>query len=73
MHQVYVDFLNGPDIKALQLTNGDIPGAIEAGLAAQGGGRAVIEPRMHLKPNPTVHGHFNMLRGAMVATCGAPG
>ena len=65
MHQIYVDFLNGPDIAALQLTNEDILGAIEASLAAQGRGQAVIEPRMHLKPDPAVHGHFNVLRGAI--------
>jgi len=65
MHQIYVDFLNGPDIAALRLTNEDILGAIEASLAAQGRGQAVIEPRMHLKPDPAVHGHFNVLRGAI--------
>lgn len=65
MHQIYVDFLNGPDIAALQLTDEDILGAIETSLAAQGRGQAVIEPRMHLKPDPAGHGHFNVLRGAI--------
>jgi ornithine cyclodeaminase len=65
MHPIYIDFLNGPDIAALQLTNEDILGAIETSLAAQGFGQTVIEPRMHLKPNPDVHGHFNVLRGAI--------
>src|SRR5262249_32300410 len=41
--------------------------AIETALAAQGRGETVIEPRMHLKPNPAVHGHFNVLRGAIGA------
>jgi ornithine cyclodeaminase len=30
---------------------------------AQGRGEAVIEPRMHLVPDPTFNGHFNVLRG----------
>jgi ornithine cyclodeaminase len=66
-HQITIDFLNGPDIAALNLTDEDILGAIESSLAAQGRGQAVIEPRMHLKPNPDVHGHFNVLRGAIGA------
>jgi ornithine cyclodeaminase len=66
-HHIYIDFLNGPDIAALKLTDTEILGAIESSLAAQGRGQAVIEPRMHLKPNPDVHGHFNVLRGAIGA------
>ena len=65
MHQIYVDFLNGPDIAALGMTNEDILGAIETSLAAQGRKQAVIEPRVHLKPDPAVDGHFNVLRGAI--------
>jgi ornithine cyclodeaminase len=64
---IYIDFLNGPDIAALHLTNEDILTAIETSLAAQGRGQTVIEPRMHLKPDPAVHGHFNVLRGAIGA------
>ena len=62
---IYVTFLNGPDIAELDLTDQEILDAIESSLAAQGRGEAVIEPRMHLKPNPDVHGHFNVLRGAL--------
>ena len=65
MHRIYVDFLNGPDIAELALTNEDILGAIETSLAAQGNGQTVIEPRMHLKPEKERHGHFNVLRGAI--------
>ncbi len=65
MHPIYIDFLNGPDIAALDITDEDILGAIETSLAAQGRGQAVIEPRMHLKPDPNGHGHFNVLRGAI--------
>jgi ornithine cyclodeaminase len=66
-HEITIDFLNGPDIAALKLTDDEILGAIATSLAAQGRGQAVIEPRMHLKPNPDVHGHFNVLRGAIGA------
>ena len=68
MHRIYVDFLNGPDIAELALTNEDILGAIETSLAAQGNGQTVIEPRMHLKPEKERHGHFNVLRGAIGGT-----
>jgi alanine dehydrogenase len=59
---VYVDFLNGPDIAALALDDGEILAAIEASLGAQGRGESVIEPRMHLEPR-VANGHFNVLRG----------
>jgi alanine dehydrogenase len=62
---IYITFLNGPDIAELDLTNAEILEAIESSLAAQGRGQSVIEPRMHLKPDPAVHGHFNVLRGAL--------
>ena len=64
---IYVGFLNGPDIAELALTHDEIIGAVELGLAAQGRGETVIEPRVHLKPDPAVHGHFNVLRGAIGA------
>jgi ornithine cyclodeaminase len=70
---IYVTFLNGPDIAALELTDQEILDAIESSLAAQGRGEAVIEPRMHLKPNPNVHGHFNVLRGALGGEIGLAG
>ena len=56
-------YLNGPDVAALALTDGEILEAVEAGLAAQGRGETVIEPRMHLVPGRGVDGHFNVLRG----------
>jgi len=30
---------------------------------AQGQGKTVIEPRVHLIPDPAFNGHFNVLRG----------
>ena len=70
---IYVTFLNGPDIAELALTDEEILDAIETSLAAQGRGEAVIEPRMHLKPSPDVHGHFNVLRGALGGDIGLAG
>jgi ornithine cyclodeaminase len=64
---IYVAFLNGPDIAELAMTDDEIIGAIESSLGAQGRGETVIEPRVRLKPDPNVHGHFNVLRGAIGA------
>ena len=63
MKPIYLTYLNGLDVEALALQDDEILGAIEASLAAQGRGETVIEPRMHLIPDPNVHGHFNVLRG----------
>ena len=67
MREIHLHYLNAPDVEALALTDDEIIGAVEAGLAAQGRREAVIEPRMHLVPDPAVHGHFNVLRGAFRA------
>src|SRR5215467_10300576 len=61
-------YLNAPDVARLALTDDEILDAVEGGLRAQGGGRTVIEPRVHLVPGQTgdgtpIHGHFNVLRG----------
>jgi alanine dehydrogenase len=62
---LYLTYLNALDVAALALSDDEILAAIEAALAAQGRGETVIEPRMHLIPDETVHGHFNVLRGAI--------
>jgi ornithine cyclodeaminase len=67
MQPIYLHYLNAPDVEALALTDDEIIAAVEAGLAAQGRRETVIEPRMHLVPDPAVHGHFNVLRGAFRA------
>ena len=72
MAELYITWLNGPDIAALELTDEEILGAVEGGLRAQGRGETVIEPRMHLVPDPAFHGHFNVLRG-YVAPLGLAG
>ncbi len=61
--ELYLDYLNGPDVALLALTDAEILDAVEAGLDAQGRGLTVIEPRMHLVPSPAFNGHFNVLRG----------
>ena len=63
MKPIYIDYLNALDIDELALTDDEIIGAVEAGLAAQGHGQVVIEPRVHLMPDATFNGHFNVLRG----------
>ncbi|MBD2104841.1 ornithine cyclodeaminase family protein [Leptolyngbya sp. FACHB-261] len=63
MDPIYFTYLNGLDVSALALTNDEILAAVEEGLRAQGAGETVIEPRVHLEPDPAFQGHFNILRG----------
>ena len=63
MPEISFTYLSGPDIDKLALSDAEILNAIEAGLHAQGSGQAVIEPRVHLEPDPKFNGHFNVLRG----------
>ena len=63
MAEIHFTYLSGPDIEALALSDAEILDAVEAGLHAQGRGETVIEPRVHLEPDPAFRGHFNVLRG----------
>lgn len=63
MQEIWVDYLNAIDTNALALTNDEILAAVSAALAAQGRGETVIEPRVHLVPESSDKGHFNVLRG----------
>ncbi|HEX9790950.1 MAG TPA: ornithine cyclodeaminase family protein [Kiloniellales bacterium] len=63
MREIHFTYLSGPDIAALNMGDGEILDAVEAGLHAQGLGQTVIEPRVHLEPDPAFRGHFNVLRG----------
>ena len=63
MPSIDIAYLNGPDVERLALTDDEILGAVEAALAAQGRGETVIEPRVHLVPESSDKGHFNVLRG----------
>ena len=72
MNEISFTYLSGPDIAALEMTNDEILDAVEGGLRAQGEGKTVIEPRVHLEPDPAFRGHFNVLRG-YVAPLGLAG
>jgi alanine dehydrogenase len=72
VQEIRFTYLNGPDIEALAMTDDEILAAVEGGLVAQGSGGAVIEPRIHLTPDPTFNGHFNVLRG-YIASLGYAG
>ena len=63
MPRMEIEYLGKPEIDRLALTDEEILGAVEAGLVAAGHGKTVIEPRMHLTPDPAFNGHFNVLRG----------
>ncbi len=63
MTEINFTYLSGPDIAALEMTDDEILDAVEDGLRAQGRGNTVIEPRVHLEPDPAFRGHFNVLRG----------
>ena len=67
MQRIELTYLNGLDIARLALSDEAILAAVEDGLRAQGRGDAVIEPRVHLRGDPSVEGHFNVLRGSIPA------
>jgi alanine dehydrogenase len=62
---IFLTYLNGPDIARLKLTNEEILAAVERALDAQGRSQTVIEPRVHLVPQRSSKGHFNILRGVV--------
>jgi alanine dehydrogenase len=72
MEPIHFTYLNGLDVERLAMTDEEILDSVEDGLRAQGNGQAVIEPRVHLIPDPSFHGHFNVLRG-YVAPIGRAG
>jgi ornithine cyclodeaminase len=61
--RIDITYLNGVDVAQLGLGDDEILAAIEAALDAQGRGQTVIEPRVHLVPESSTKGHFNILRG----------
>ena len=69
---ISIRYLSGPDIASLAMTPDEILAAQESCLRAQGKGDTVIEPRMHLMPDPAFRGHFNVLRG-YIASIGVAG
>ena len=72
MHDINLRYLSAHDVAALEMTNDEILDAHEGCLRAQGEGDTVIEPRMHLMPDPSFNGHFNVLRG-YIAPIGVAG
>ena len=72
MDPIYLTYLNRQDIEALKLSDQEVLDAIESGLARQGRGEAVIEPRVHLEPG-LANGHFNVLRGVLGTANNAAG
>jgi ornithine cyclodeaminase len=67
MQEIWIDYLNAMDVAALKLTNDEILAAVSTALDAQGRGETVIEPRVHLVPESSDKGHFNVLRGYVKA------
>ena len=65
MREIDITYLSGPDIAGLDLTNTEILHAVESVLGAQGRGETVVEPRVHLVPESSAKGHFNVLRGVV--------
>jgi alanine dehydrogenase len=65
MREINISYLNSMDVARLALTEDDILAAVEATLRAQGNGETVIEPRVHLVPESSDKGHFNILRGVV--------
>ena len=65
MPTIEITYLSGPDVESLALTDDEILAAVEGSLSAQGLGQTVIEPRVHLVPETSAKGHFNVLRGVV--------
>ena len=63
MPELFLHYLNHPDVQTLAMTDAEIVGAVEQALIAQARGETTIEPRMHLTPETDFPGHFNVLRG----------
>jgi ornithine cyclodeaminase len=55
-------FLNGHDVEELMPGADALIDAVEAAVRAQGEKKVVLEPRVHLIPDPKFNGHFNLLR-----------
>jgi alanine dehydrogenase len=72
MRAINITYLNRMDVERVALSDQEILAAVEASLYAQGTGETVIEPRVHLVPESSDKGHFNILRG-VVKPLGAAG
>ena len=63
MKEIHFTYLSGLDVAKLALTDEEILDAVEEVLCAQGDGETKIEPRVHIVPETSAKGHFNVLRG----------
>jgi ornithine cyclodeaminase len=72
MRAINISYLNRADVERVALSDQEILNAVEASLHAQGSGQTVLEPRVHLVPESSDKGHFNVLRG-VVRTLGVAG
>ena len=62
MAELAIRYLSGHDVERLEIGPDAILAAVEGALLAQGRGQVVLEPRVHLVPDPAFDGHFNVLR-----------
>jgi alanine dehydrogenase len=69
---IEIRFLSAADVAELSLSDADVLAAVETALRAQGEGEVVLEPRVHLVPDPAIDGHFNLLR-AYIGPLGVAG
>jgi alanine dehydrogenase len=65
MRAIDISYLNRMDVERLALSEREVLAAVEDCLRAQGNGETVIEPRVHLVPESSDKGHFNVLRGVI--------
>jgi ornithine cyclodeaminase len=63
--ELHLSYINGVDVRALDLSNDEILDAVESAVMSQGNRQTVIEPRVHLVPETSDKGHFNVLRGVV--------
>jgi ornithine cyclodeaminase len=63
MNHSQIRFVSDLDVERLLLTPQEILQAVEDAVRAQGEGKVVLEPRVHLSPPNEGRGHFNILRG----------
>jgi alanine dehydrogenase len=65
MRAINISYLNRKDVERVALSDHEILAAVETALRAQGNGQTVLEPRVHLVPESSDKGHFNVLRGVV--------
>lgn len=65
VQRIHLTYLNRRDVAALALGPDEILDAVEQCIRAQGMDQTVIEPRVHLVPESSNKGHFNILRGVV--------